>query len=79
MLSAANIYFTYFVDTGYFAEESSTKPLLHIWSLGVEEKFYLSWPFLGFTLLHRNPSRRVAIALAFIASLILGLCMIRIG
>ena len=53
MLSAANIYFTYFVDTGYFAEESSTKPLLHIWSLGVEEQFYLFWPMIAVVLVSR--------------------------
>ncbi|MGO4834830.1 acyltransferase family protein, partial [Rhizobiaceae sp. 2RAB30] len=46
MLSAANIFFTYGVDGGYFAEDSSTRPLLHIWSLGVEEQFYLIWPIV---------------------------------
>lgn len=47
MISAANIFFTYFVDTGYFADSSLTKPLLHIWSLGVEEQFYFVWPILA--------------------------------
>lgn len=44
--SAANIYFWKFLDTGYFAASSDTVPLLHLWSLGVEEQFYLLWPAL---------------------------------
>ena len=45
-LSAANIYYWLFLDTGYFAASSDTVPLLHMWSLGVEEQFYLIWPAL---------------------------------
>jgi len=43
-LWSANIYFTFFLDTGYFADASILQPLLHLWSLGVEEQFYLFWP-----------------------------------
>ncbi|MEJ5083873.1 acyltransferase family protein [Ochrobactrum sp. MYb379] len=49
--SAANVYFTYFLDTSYFAKDSNYVPLLHLWSLGVEEQFYLIWPLLLFVLL----------------------------
>lgn len=52
--SAANIYFTYFLDTSYFADDSSLQPLLHLWSLGVEEQFYLFWPII-LLLLSRAP------------------------
>jgi peptidoglycan/LPS O-acetylase OafA/YrhL len=45
-LSAANIYFWKYLDTDYFAESSDQQPLLHMWSLGVEEQFYLLWPTL---------------------------------
>lgn len=41
-------------------------PFFHSWSLGVEEKFYLIWPFLAFVLLHRNPIGRVAVAAALL-------------
>ena len=37
----ANVYFTYALDFSYFSHVSETAPLLHIWSLGVEEQFYL--------------------------------------
>lgn len=33
-------------EAGYFDEASERKPLLHLWSLGIEEQFYLLWPIL---------------------------------
>ena len=33
-------------ESGYFDAASQTKPLLHTWSLSVEEQFYLFWPAL---------------------------------
>jgi peptidoglycan/LPS O-acetylase OafA/YrhL len=31
-------------ESGYFDNAASTKPLLHLWSLGIEEQFYVIWP-----------------------------------
>ena len=33
-------------EIGYFDKEAITKPLLHLWSLSIEEQFYIIWPFL---------------------------------
>lgn len=33
-------------EAGYFDVASETKPLLHLWSLGIEEQFYILWPLL---------------------------------
>ncbi|WP_353328607.1 acyltransferase family protein [Chitiniphilus shinanonensis] len=33
-------------ESGYFDNTAETKPLLHLWSLGIEEQFYIIWPFL---------------------------------
>lgn len=33
-------------ETGYFDASAETKPLLHLWSLGIEEQFYVVWPLL---------------------------------
>lgn len=33
-------------EAGYFDAASNTKPLLHLWSLAIEEQFYLLWPLL---------------------------------
>ncbi len=36
--------FLFWNEDGYFDNSSETKPLLHLWSLGVEEQFYIVWP-----------------------------------
>lgn len=41
---AANLYFYW--NTGYFDQAAELMPLLHLWSLGVEEQFYVVWPLL---------------------------------
>ncbi len=33
-------------ESGYFDRLADTKPLLHLWSLGIEEQFYIFWPIL---------------------------------
>ena len=33
-------------ETGYFDDAAERKPLLHLWSLGVEEQFYIFFPVL---------------------------------
>lgn len=33
-------------ESGYFDNSAETKPLLHLWSLAVEEQFYIFWPLL---------------------------------
>lgn len=38
--------FTLWNETGYFDNSAETKPLLHLWSLGIEEQFYIVWPLL---------------------------------
>ncbi|MDQ0464230.1 peptidoglycan/LPS O-acetylase OafA/YrhL [Caulobacter ginsengisoli] len=68
-LSASNVWF--WLKTDYFDEIARQAPLLHTWSLAVEEQFYLVLP--GLLLLARGTSRRVlcwiigALALASLA------------
>src|SRR5207302_3195247 len=35
------------LESGYFATAAELKPFLHLWSLGIEEQFYLLWPILA--------------------------------
>jgi len=44
IVGLANVYFWLFLDTSYFAADAGQAPLLHLWTLGVEEQFYLLWP-----------------------------------
>lgn len=46
LLSVSNLYF--WQHTGYFDTSAIFRPLLHTWSLSIEEQFYLCWPLLLF-------------------------------
>lgn len=63
-LFASNILF--WSETGYFAAPASENPLLHTWSLAVEEQFYVIFPLLLLAI-HRWFSGRWAIWLALFA------------
>lgn len=47
--SVSNIYF--WIETDYFDISAKFKPLLHTWSLGIEEQFYFIWPLIILLLL----------------------------
>lgn len=38
--------FIFWKESGYFDAAAESKPLLHLWSLGIEEQFYIVWPLL---------------------------------
>jgi peptidoglycan/LPS O-acetylase OafA/YrhL len=38
--------FAFWSEAGYFDNAAETKPLLHLWSLAIEEQFYIFWPVL---------------------------------
>ena len=38
--------FTLLNEGGYFDQAAEAKPLLHLWSLGIEEQFYIFWPLI---------------------------------
>ncbi len=60
-------------EAGYFDSESEAKPLLHLWSLGIEEQFYIVWPCFLWAM-RKSPVRSLALTvLVAIASFGLGL------
>jgi peptidoglycan/LPS O-acetylase OafA/YrhL len=66
LLSIAN--FQFYLESGYFSALEQTKPLLHTWSLSVEEQFYLFWPVLLFGLTRLLPRVAVPFAIAAICA-----------
>jgi peptidoglycan/LPS O-acetylase OafA/YrhL len=64
-------------EAWYFDNVAAAKPLLHLWSLGVEEQFYLFWP-LTLVILWRVARRHVVAATALIAaaSLVWGISLV---
>lgn len=66
----ANTYFE--KNSGYFAPAAESLPLLHMWSLSVEEQFYFLWPLLLFALVKYLPAKHIKV-------LLLAFCVVLIG
>ncbi|OWK29781.1 acyltransferase family protein [Sphingomonas mucosissima] len=62
------------MTSGYWDMESQFKPLLHTWSLGVEEQYYIAVPLI-LVLVHRYLRRHVPLALATIGVISFALCL----
>ncbi len=54
---------------GYFAALNTPRPLIHTWSLSIEEQFYLLWPLVVLGLLHLTRSLRMLLALTVAGAL----------
>lgn len=59
-------------ETGYFDTAAEAKPLLHLWSLGIEEQFYIVWPGLLWLSWKRKWNRLRVITVVCAASFALG-------
>jgi len=62
-------FFFYFTTTEYGADSSLLKPLLHTWSLGIEEQFYLVFPILAIVVFKyfRNYFLIILVALSLVS------------
>ena len=76
-LSVSNIFF--WSEAGYFTQASETKPLLHTWSLAVEEQFYLVWPAMITLLMWLKRRAAVVIGLLLVTGLSLGFAIAHEG
>ncbi len=61
--------FLFVQQVGYFEAANETSPLLHTWSLGVEEQFYLIWPLLLMVVFRfwKNKIGHILLALAVLS------------
>ena len=64
------------LQSGYFDIESAKKPLLHLWSLSIEEQFYLFWPLILMLVARMRLSILVAASVIGVASFVLNVALI---
>ena len=69
--------FMFWKEAGYFDAAADTKPLLHLWSLGIEEQFYIVWPLSLYFVAKRKWNLLLVITVIALASF--GLNVWRIG
>ncbi|HEX8445350.1 MAG TPA: acyltransferase family protein [Sphingomonas sp.] len=75
-LFGSNILF--YSETGYFAPAARLKPLLHTWSLAVEEQFYILWPLM-LAAIGTQIARQKALVLAVsVVSLAVAIYLVRV-
>jgi len=63
-------------QSSYFSPDARTFPLLHLWSLGVEEQFYIVWPLIIMGLRRRPNWTMSAIVLIGISSFCLNIALL---
>ncbi len=63
--------FVLWKEVGYFDNATETKPLLHLWSLGIEEQFYLLWPVVALLAWKRSFNLLTIILVVWISSFVL--------
>lgn len=73
IFSAANFWF--WKQSGYFSSDAEFMPLLHTWSLGVEEQFYIFFPILLILLVRLRISIRFLLAALALPALALSIWM----
>ena len=65
-------------EDGYFDNASETKTLLHLWSLGIEEQFYIAWPLIVGFFCRRKLNLLGCILLLLVASFSYNIYLINI-
>ena len=68
---------TLWKEAGYFDQSGALKPLLHLWSLGVEEQFYLIWPLLLFVAWKRRINLLATILAILLASFVFNVVRVK--
>ena len=60
----------------YFDIAAENKPLLHLWSLGVEEQFYIAWPLILYAAYKRKLNLLTLVCVIMLASFILNIALV---
>ena len=70
--------FALWQESGYFNNAAETKPLLHLWSLAIEEQFYIVWPLLMWLIWKRKVLFWTIFAALLIGSFLVSAYLVRI-
>src|SRR3954471_93467 len=62
-------------ESGFFDSAASYKPLLHLWSLGIEEQFYILWPALLWVVFRMKATVGRLLAVLFLASFVMNIVL----
>ena len=63
-------------EAGYFDVAADTKPLLHLWSLGIEEQFYILWPLVLGVIWKRKADFFIVTLLVAVASFVINIATV---
>ncbi len=69
--------FAFWNESGYFNGDSKLKPLLHLWSLGIEEQYYIFWPLIAWFAWKKQFNLLKVSVLLLIVSLIINIVTVK--
>ena len=69
--------FAFWNEAGYFDSGSKLKPLLHLWSLGIEEQYYIVWPMMLWLMTRNHIKIKSAIIILLIISFVVNIVQVR--
>jgi peptidoglycan/LPS O-acetylase OafA/YrhL len=69
--------FAFWNESGYFDGGSRLKPLLHLWSLGVEEQYYIFWPLIVLLLWKRKLNLLTVCVVLFVLSFAINMVTVK--
>jgi peptidoglycan/LPS O-acetylase OafA/YrhL len=70
--------FALWQESGYFDNAAEVKPLLHLWSLAIEEQFYIVWPLLAWLLWKRKFLFWSIFAILLVGSFAISVYLVRV-